>query len=131
MPYDEEKIKRVQEKSALPYKLGGWLGMPYEGDDGCLRFLHIAFAELGVSVNGRAPDLRKDARLFREVDQPQFGDVAVFQHLPMSKYHVAMVLDWPFAAQCSRDTNGVSCIDVRREPWSRGLRSYWRFKECS
>lgn len=113
---------------AKPYAMGGWLGMPYEGDDnGCLLFLFKALREIGIETSG---NLRRDARHWKQIEgKARFGDVAVFQDLEFSKYHVALMLDSRRAVQSSKSTNGVGKIDISRDPWANTLRGIYRHKE--
>lgn len=131
--FQESSKARVLELASKPYAIGGWLGMPYEGDDGCLRLLKVVFDELGLRINGRLPDLRKDARLFQRIpktEKPQFGDVVVLKNLPFAREHVGFMLSRSVAIQSSLRTNGAGKIDITREPFVAAVREFWRLK-CS
>jgi len=112
-----------------PYARGGWLGMPYE-ENGCVKFLKRAFAEMGIDT-GEDFSFFRDARRFRKVENPEFGDVAVFKEPPTDHvaWHVAMMLDYRRAIQCAQSTNGVGKIDLTRYPWSDTLKGFYRLRE--
>jgi hypothetical protein len=111
-----------------PHALGGMLGQPYE-ESGCIKFLYQAFLLIGIPTTG---NLLKDRHDWVRIDgKPQYGDVAVFQHLAFTRYHVGLMLDWHWMIQSSDATNGVARVDILREPWSMTLKGIWRHKECS
>jgi hypothetical protein len=118
------------ELSAKPAALGGWLGLPHE-ERGCVKFLKLAFAELGVDTGDDDFSFFRDARRFRRVDRPEFGDVAVFRALPFDQWHVAMMLDGRSAIQSAEVTNGVGRIHLDRYPWAETLKGFYRLKSCS
>jgi hypothetical protein len=122
--------ERILSLCRQPYAKGGWLGMPYE-QNGCVKFLKLAFAEMGVDT-GNDFTIFRDARRFKRVESPEFGDVAVFKSLPFASWHVAMMLDKRRAIQSCEATNGVGRIHLSRYPWNEtdSLRGFYRLK-CS
>jgi len=116
----------IKELCAKPYQLGGWLGMPYEQTD-CLKFAVMFYKEIGIDADEEA---LQEARNFKKVDTGQFGDIAVFQPMPFSKFHLAVMLDHRYAVQSSIATFGVGRIEITREPWMLYLRGIYRHELC-
>ena len=112
-----------------PVALGGWLGLAHAEERGCIKFLKLAFTELGIDT-GEDFDFIRDARRFKRVQTPEFGDVAVFKALPFDTWHVAMMLDGRRAIQSSSVTNGVGKISLDRYPWAETLKGFYR-PRCS
>jgi len=111
MTIDEAIKRRVLDLCNKPVALGGWLGLPYEQED-CLKFAVRVLREIGLDVTEEA---MKEARNFRKVDEPQFGDVVIFHAMPSMKFHVGIMLDHRKAIQCSEATGGAGKIDVYRQ----------------
>lgn len=123
----EDRKARVLTLCNKPVALGGWLGTTYE-DRGCIKFLKLAYGELDIDT-GEDFSFFRDARQFRRVDKPQFGDVAVFKSLPFASYHVAMMLDEKRTAiQSAEQTNGVGKIHIDRYPWGETFKGFYRHK---
>jgi hypothetical protein len=93
-------------------------------EDGCIKFLRTALAEIGIET---AEDSR-EWRNWRRVDRPQALDVVVFQGLPFAKFHVALMLDARRAIQSAAATNGVARINIGRDPWATTIRGFYRRK---
>lgn len=126
---DDETKKRIYVLCNKPVALGGWLGMPYE-DEGCLKFALKFYAELGIELTKEALYERRN---FVKVDEPQFGDIAVFQGPEFfGGFHVGVMLDYRKCIQCVTNTNGVAKIDISRPGWDSSLKGLYRHKElCS
>ena len=127
---DEETKKRIENLCNKPVTLGGWLGMPYE-DEGCLKFAMKFFSEMGIEATKEA---MKEARNFIKVEQPQFGDIAVFHGSQFinTGFHLGVMLDYRRCIQCNPATNGVGKIDISRAVWNETLKGFYRHKDlCS
>ncbi len=124
---DAEVINRVNELASTPVNLGGWLGIKYE-EDGCIKFLYKPFHEIGIEMEPTQEGFRKEKWRFKKVTEPRFGDLAVFENLPLERFHVAFMLDRRRAIQSGQSTNGVGKIDVSRSPWRDALRGFYRHK---
>lgn len=134
---EPERLAAFMSLLEKPYLRGGLLGEPYDPEDGCLKFVMQALSLIGIKVSG---DLRDDGRNWQciwdkdktpealKLNPPRLGDVAVFQGLPFSKFHVAMMLDYRRAIQSSVITGGVGRIDVIGGEWFWALRSIYRHK---
>ncbi len=122
----EETRKRIEDLCNKPVALGGWLGLPYE-DEGCLKFAIKFFAELGIEITKEAI---KERRNFVKVDEPRFGDFAVFHGVQFigGGFHVGMMLNYRKCIQCIPQTNGVGKIDISHPVWSPALKGFYRHK---
>jgi len=117
----------IFELSSKPVGLGGWLGIPYE-ESGCLNFLVMVYQRMGIEVTQESV---KEARHFRKVSSPQFGDIVVFHGPPIiNGFHVAMMLDQRLAIQSVPSTGGVGKIDINRQPWINMIRAFYRHESC-
>lgn len=128
---DDETKKRIYVLCNKPVGLGGWLGLPYE-DEGCLKFAMKFFAEMGIETTKEA---MREARNFIKVENPQFGDIAVFHDTVAfvgSGFHLGVMLDYRRCIQSNPGTNGVGKIDISRVPWESTLKGFYRHKDlCS
>ena len=122
---DDETKKRIYVLCNKPVALGGWLGMPYE-EEGCLKFAMKFFAEMGIETTKEA---MKEARNFVKVEEPRFGDIAVFHGAEFfGGFHVGVMLDYRKCIQCVTNTNGVAKIDISRPGWNSSLKGFYRHK---
>ena len=123
---DEETKKRIEDLCNKPVALGGWLGLPYE-KEGCLKFVLRFFAELGFELDKEA---MKERRNFVKVEEPRFGDIAVFQGVQFvgGGFHIGVMLDYRKCIQCIPQTNGVGKIDVASPTWMPALKAFYRHK---
>lgn len=119
-------IRHVTELCNKPVALGGWLGLPYE-KDGCLKFAIRFYKELGIEATDQ---IMREARYFIEVDQAQFGDMAIF-HYGAAMWHVGVMLDHRRMIQCSGDTCGVGKVPVDIYPWAEMFRGFRRHKDLN
>jgi len=122
---DDQTKKRVLELCSKPAALGGWLGLPYE-EEGCIKFAAKVYQEMGIEAD---VEVLKQARHFRRVDEPQFGDAVVFQGAPFENngYHIAVMIDdFRKAIQCNPATNGVGKIDISRHPFNVTFQAFYR-----
>jgi hypothetical protein len=128
---NEETKKRIEELCNKPVALGGWLGLPYE-DEGCLIFCMKFFSEMGIETTKEA---MREARNFVKVEEPRFGDIAVFHGTTEflgSGFHLGVMLDYRKCIQCNPGTNGVGKIDISRPIWNSTLKGFYRHKDlCS
>jgi hypothetical protein len=126
----EETRKRIEDLCNKPVALGGWLGLPYE-DEGCLKFCMKFFAEMGIETTKEA---MKEARNFIKVEEPQFGDIAVFHGAQFEGggFHIGVMLNYRKCIQCIPQTNGVGKIDISNPIWMSSLKAFYRHKNlCS
>lgn len=127
---DDETKKRIYVLCNKPAALGGWLGLPYE-DEGCLKFCMKFFAEMGIETTKEA---MREARNFVKVQEPRFGDIAVFHGAEFlgNGFHLGVMLDYRKCIQCNPGTNGVGKIDISRPPWVSSLKGFYRHNDlCS
>lgn len=128
---DDETRKRIEELCNKPMALGGWLGLPYEYE-GCLTFCMKFFSEMGIETTKEA---MREARNFIKVQEPSFGDIAVFHGKPEFEgngFHLGVMLDYRRCIQCNPATNGVGKIDISRPIWNSTLKGFYRHKAlCS
>lgn len=108
---------KITEDWSIPWE-------PYE-DSGCMKLVQKLYAHMGLEITG---DYRKDQHQFVRVEKPRFADVAVFEELRFTEYHVAFMLDHRRAIQCSAATNGVAKIEITRDGWAQALRGFYRHK---
>jgi hypothetical protein len=127
---EEETRKRIEDLCNKPVGLGGWLGLPYE-DEGCLKFVIKFFAEMGNEISKEAI---KERRNFVKVEEPRFGDIAVFHGAQFEGggFHIGVMIDYRKCIQCIPQTNGVGKIDISRPVWDSSLKGFYRHKDlCS
>ena len=131
---DEHTKKRIMTLCNKPAGLGGWLGMSGEGEEWCIKFAAKFYQEMGIEATVEA---LKEARHFTKVDEPRFGDIAVFRGPPLlnergeEEFHLAVMLDSNLAIQSMKATNGVGKIHLDRYPWNQTLKGIYRHEQCS
>lgn len=126
-----EVIAQIKELCNKPVALGGWLGLPYDLDKGCYKFVVMMYQELGITL-----DPYNQLRAFRDfsyVEKPEFGDVVVFYYTTITSWHVGVMVDHRRMIQSGQCSNGVGITPIDVYPWPEMFKGFLRHKSllCS